>query len=166
MVFMKTKVIISLLFLSAIAIIPLKSIAQTSIIVQTKTSDQEFSITERGKLYFETNSLVINEEGVVTTFIDLANIKKIIFKSENGASIAEEQTEADRDLLIYPNPVEDYLYLSNVNTDIINLQMFSFDGKLVLRKTIQSLDPIDISFLSSGIYFLIVNDKTAKIIKR
>lgn len=157
--------IIFYLFVGILFFAPTKSAAQTNVFIETKTSNQTFSITDNGKLYFESGNLVINENGQSTTSVSLSDIKKITFKAE-GSSIAEDQIDGSLSIAVYPNPAENEIHLANVEFDKANIEIFSSIGKLVLKSQVNGAEPIDISSLSSGIYFLKVNGQTVKIIKR
>jgi len=60
----------------------------------------------------------------------------------------------------------------NLNTSEANVQIYVFDlsGSLLLSKQISGSDPVDVSFLSGGVYMAkIVTDKatvTRKFVKR
>ena len=95
----------------------------------------------------------------------MSDIKKITFKAE-GSSIAEDQIDGSLSIAVYPNPAENEIHLANVEFDKANIEIFSSIGKLVLKSQVNGAEPIDISSLSSGIYFLKVNGQTVKIIKR
>ena len=64
----------------------------------------------------------------------------------------------------YPNPVYDILYIdSKNNSNNCKLSIYTLNGEKVLETEIR--DTIDISQLSSGIYYVVVNDKRYKLIK-
>ncbi|MCZ4318299.1 T9SS type A sorting domain-containing protein [Aequorivita viscosa] len=64
-------------------------------------------------------------------------------------------------LSIYPNPTSDKLYLSGNTSEIELLQIFSIHGKLI-QKLNNISEEIDISTLSSGLYFLKLSSKEGK----
>jgi len=66
-------------------------------------------------------------------------------------------------LNIYPNPVIDFLSISNLNKQV-DYQVFNLEGKL-LRKGVVQNNQINLSDLSSGIYFVRINQQTFKVIK-
>lgn len=72
----------------------------------------------------------------------------------------EEKTE---DIDIYPNPATNQLQIQYIKSEILNVQIFSPDGKLLL-KTANS-DRIDIEQFPAGMYFIHIETK-AKIFKR
>lgn len=84
-----------------------------------------------------------------------------------------EQNDLNDSISIYPNPADDYLTISNNNTGIETIQLYSVLGNNIFEKTdINSLsESINISNLPSGIYLLKVIDSekrnaTKRIIKR
>lgn len=69
--------------------------------------------------------------------------------------------ELDNDVKIYPNPVDDLLYIDSEST-INEIRIFDISGKEIFNKTINYLTntSIDLSSLISGTYFLqIYTDK-------
>jgi hypothetical protein len=64
---------------------------------------------------------------------------------------------------IYPNPVGDYIQLSNI-TDKVNIEIYNMQGKLMLRKKVTN-EQVNISDISRGSYILKIiskNDVLAK----
>jgi uncharacterized protein (TIGR02145 family) len=57
------------------------------------------------------------------------------------------------ELIFYPNPAIEKLYLKNINNANVTVIIFDLQGKQVLIKQIDS-NPIDISDLSKGIYVI------------
>ena len=60
---------------------------------------------------------------------------------------------------IYPNPAVKELFISSANHELVNYQITDCNGRSIL--TGQMMDKIDISTLTSGIYFLTLTDKNA-----
>lgn len=56
-------------------------------------------------------------------------------------------------ITIYPNPVSDKLYFSGNSSEIVSLQIFSVQGKLI-RKLNNLSTEIDASHLKTGMYFV------------
>lgn len=59
---------------------------------------------------------------------------------------------AVKELLLYPNPVKDKLYLNQEVTGFISL--YASDGRLLLRQSIEAGQAIDVSHLKPGLYWL------------
>ena len=59
------------------------------------------------------------------------------------------------DVLIYPVPANDILYLKNFNPNFNIIEIFNAEGKIILERKIESRDSsINVSWLTSGIYFI------------
>ena len=65
---------------------------------------------------------------------------------------------------LYPNPVEDYLYIQSSDTTIKNIDIYNILGKKIY--SISSENSLDMSSYSAGIYFIKVNNSTFKIFKK
>lgn len=65
------------------------------------------------------------------------------------------------DFLVYPVPANSILYLKNINPNANQFELLNSDGKLVLTHEIENPlqeSSIDVSVVSSGLYFLKVSD--------
>ena len=68
------------------------------------------------------------------------------------------------DLVIYPNPVNDKIFIKNNTNSTIKTIIYSLNGKEL--KSDKTLNQIDVSELSKGIYFLkLIRENTTQIIK-
>jgi uncharacterized repeat protein (TIGR03803 family) len=88
-----------------------------------------------------------------------------IFQFDDGLPLSNPNVSAPTNIAIYPNPVQDVLYISlpeNTKADAI---LYDVAGKLVLRETIVGNAAISLNSLKSGVYFLQVGNNTQKIIK-
>lgn len=89
-------------------------------------------------------------------------------------STNEASASTEKDILLYPNPFKDYLYLdfTTHNFKDSEYQLFDAQGKLIKRdKITQSKSEFDFSLLPSAMYIIRVNQKgenlkTFKIIKK
>jgi hypothetical protein len=82
----------------------------------------------------------------------------------DNIGIDENQTNG---IIIYPNPTNDFINISNPN--VISVQLISNEGKCLLIRELQPFAKIDFSDFSNGLYYLKLNDsnesRTFKIIK-
>lgn len=65
---------------------------------------------------------------------------------------------------IYPNPVEDILYFKYKNSTIQTVQLYNVLGKLV--KQFSNAQSLDVSNLSTGVYFIKLQAEKQEIIKK
>ena len=85
---------------------------------------------------------VLNSNGCYST--DTSYITVI-----NNAGINEDQMN---NLVIYPNPTQDFIHISNDN--FITAELISNDGKSLLVRELPSYASIDFSGFSNGLYYL------------
>ena len=74
-------------------------------------------------------------------------------------------TYNDNNIIIYPNPVSNNLYITNVKSNE-TIQILDLTGKIIINKKIGPNNKIDLSFLQNGIYFIKTGSVTKKIIKK
>ncbi|MDB4286304.1 T9SS type A sorting domain-containing protein [bacterium] len=79
------------------------------------------------------------------------------------------QSQDLKTVSIYPNPVEDYVWIENPENKELEFLLYDLYGQLILRKS--NCTFIDMSNLSEGVYMLSIkeinsrNIETKKIIK-
>jgi|GEM_PF-2716856 len=87
--------------------------------------------------------------------IDLANITNIF------------NPHVSSKVLIYPNPIQNVFYVNLGESTTGNLEIYDTLGNLWLCENIISEKGIDVSFLSSGLYFIFIDKKyISSIIKK
>ena len=79
--------------------------------------------------------------------------------------------EIDSNVEIYPNPVDDRLYietLTQTQTQTLTIEIYDVYGRLQDYKTtrLQGNVAIDVTDLKSGIYFVKINTEKGNIVKR
>jgi hypothetical protein len=105
-----------------------------------------------------------------------------VIKSDNYTDIKESEIEINSDMLVYPNPAGDYIYINYGNYTLKGvvddksflrmqesaLRIYNVLGECVLTVETQnfvSLPRIDVSSLPSGVYFLKINQEVSKFTK-
>lgn len=82
-----------------------------------------------------------------------------------SAPTGMENIDVDIWLKIYPNPAEDYLYLSTEKQFEGILEIYNVQNKLFFSSNIYDSDKINISFLTPGFYFVIAKTDRGKAVK-
>ncbi|HRP03054.1 MAG TPA: zinc-dependent metalloprotease [Candidatus Kapabacteria bacterium] len=78
-----------------------------------------------------------------------------------------EYTNASLSTIIQPNPAIDYIVINDEITDSANIQIYNIKGIEILEVKLSNKgNRIDISKLSSGIYFIKVNHKIERFVKQ
>ncbi len=72
---------------------------------------------------------------------------------------------SSNEVKLYPNPINDILYLSNLNSfEKFSIRIYDMKGQLILKKFLETERILDLSHLSSGVYLLSLIDSSNKII--
>lgn len=90
--------------------------------------------TQNNKIYLD----ITNSEGSVATFF--VNLLS--------------QEEFKKNLIIYPNPVKDKLFIESPNIALEQVNIYDLSGKMVFKQKDLSNDNLDVSHLQSGVYIL------------
>ncbi|MFH2144390.1 MAG: CotH kinase family protein [Bacteroidota bacterium] len=81
------------------------------------------------------------------------------FSCENFP-LSYQEIRFDNNIIIYPNPADEYLFLSlnNINNDMIIIEIYDISGKLKYRKLDNNqgemIEKIDVSSFSQGLYLI------------
>lgn len=134
--------------------------AQTEVSIKLHNStDQSFTISDYGKIYFENGYLYISEGTGTPYSFEIANIQKMTF-----SHTVDIEDIATADMKIYPNPANGYIKIEGKNFDN-HYQIYSMDGSLVLSGRSNNGESIDITSLRKGLYLINVDGQTFKITK-
>lgn len=82
---------------------------------------------------------------------DTANLYYI--STEYKTTLGVDKTVEAKKIILYPNPVTDYLYLSNSNQNIEKVMIYNMNGSLV-KTTGKDIETIDMRHLTSGNYLV------------
>lgn len=75
----------------------------------------------------------------------------------------------DLNVKIYPNPINEYLFIESNEPDLELVNIYDINGKLILQveyKNYFSINQINLSFLVAGIYYIELKSPLKKIIER
>ena len=88
-------------------------------------------------------------------------MKSIIIVNPGPLSVETEKPATETSF--FPNPATETITTNNTST----LSIYNVSGQLVLAKVnLKNSEVIDISFLKSGIYFVVLDDRTEKLVVR
>ncbi len=93
----------------------------------------------------------------------------LLFSDIIQQQLSPENT--DNDLIIYPNPASDIVFIKNVKdlNGELNLEIYTSNGSLIKKQSVRfenQLVKIKVNELSSGIYFINVPVGGKNILKR
>lgn len=158
------KKFISLISLLLLMVITATTFAQTEVkVAMNDGSSSSIIVSDLGKLYFSPETLFVNDgNGTPQTFA-ISNIRKVTFTTLYDDI---ETHQSSNDILIYPNPAENYFKIASSNTEQMHILLYSITGQKLIDKYISANETVDISQLRSGIYLVQVNDTNFKLCKK
>ncbi len=137
--------------------------AQTIVTVTMQdASTQVFNVTASGKLFFENDQLVVIEAFSQSAAIDIADIRKVQFQSNDEDAVPSINKDK---ITIYPNPTTGKIKISGLDGVAVDVSVYSANGQLVMKRKITSDEEIDLSDMKRGLYMLKINDSVYKISK-
>ena len=150
-----------MLMLITMGIVQNRIIAQKMVIDFRNQDDQSESINTIQKLHFDKGELKINFKSGQIQNAPLEQIQKLYF----GDVSAKDEIKITK-LNIYPNPASTEINVAGIADGAVLISIYQMDGRLITKKKITKNDSqIDISQLSTGIYFVSSNGFSAKFIK-
>lgn len=134
--------------------------SQNMNIVKTDGTMQNMKIADIRKITFSGQDVVLGMQSGASQNIGMSNIQKFTF--ENTTAVDELRDGSE--LQIYPNPVRNKLYLKSTVPVQGTVAVLNVSGILVAEVLVEN-NSIDVSKLSSGIYFIRVNNSLQKFIR-
>lgn len=117
-------------------------------------------------LQFPENLLQINFLSGSAETYDLSTISTLYLRQYPLAADDYSLT-SDQEILIYPNPASDVIYLKNAPEAGSLVSIYRIDGALISQKQISSQNQaLDISGLTNGLYILRIDNQAIKFIKQ
>jgi len=101
-----------------------------------------------------------------TASFTLAEIQKLLFSQSSGNDVDEIANDVVKSLSIYPNPVQDVLFVDGVEENAV-IRIFNLKGEVfqtVIAK--EEVVQLNVSTLPQGIYILQAGNQAVKFIKK
>lgn len=143
--------------------------AQNSIVCLNPngTKDSTFGIGSGFNEYV--NSIAVHTDGKITvgggfTSYNNNNSSAYLITLHGDAPLSNEDFVEKKDILLWPNPVQNYLNISNLD-NIITVKIYDLQGKLVYESS-NTTTIIDVSSFASGLYIVQLQTETQAITKK
>ena len=158
----------TLLLLSFVTICFGVAKAELSLAVRPLSGSDCISVLQKiGKLTYSGDSLLVYDAEQILIYGELlTNVKHIRYSDEQtDPTVDAEQAFDDLQIIVYPNPTADVLYIDNAKDNTVRL--YSADGRLLqVQKALGYRIELNISNYASGVYILVCNNKAFNIIKK
>ncbi len=115
-------------------------------------------------IVFENNNMVVNTIDCGENYFSVSYSEQLTFE-ETTTDVDEVETLSL--MSIYPNPVSNTLTIDSRSTEILDARIFNANG-IILKSIVLhgQRNEIDIKDLSSGMYFIMIDDQIEKFIKQ
>jgi len=152
------------ILLGLFCVISLSSIGQNMTLNENSGLSSSYSIADIKKITFQNGDVVIQTQSSTDNF-SIGGVRNLVFG--NIITETEDIEQAFQELSAYPNPCGDVLNISQ-NTTGARYFIYDLNGSLI--QSDKAFSRINVSNLTTGVYFLKLvgktNTKTLKIIKK
>ena len=154
---------ITLLFALLLSVV---AMAEMSLVVRPMYgTDKITALQEIGKLVYSGDSLLVYDNVGTRVYADLFENVKHVRYSDEEPSITVGDVDVKNQVVVYPNPTVDVLYVDNVEAGVVRL--YSADGRLMQQVEVgEGRVAVDMSGCSAGVYVLVANNQVFNVIKR
>ena len=108
----------------------------------------------------------MDTETLPVAFVDWTGLNTVYGALNPTASTLSVEKVLASKFKIYPNPASDYIQIESNNVQITSVEMYSILGKKVVSQKKLTNNRLDVSNLTSGVYFMKVNAAGGSAIKK
>ncbi|MBQ0130011.1 MAG: T9SS type A sorting domain-containing protein [bacterium] len=130
-----------------------------AVITRHNGDEQIYQLNENDRISFPNDETLVITQNGTDIQIPISEIRKITFDEV----LATAENEA-KNIGIFPNPADNSFTISGIN-GFQQMNIYSFDGKLVKCEIIDCGQSIDITELPQGLYYVNINKQNFKLIK-
>lgn len=130
-----------------------------AVITRHNGDEQIYQLNGNDRISFPNDEILVITQNGTDIQIPISEIRKITFDEV----LATAENEA-KNIGIFPNPTNNSFTISGIN-GFQQMNIYSFDGKLVKYEIIDCGQSIDISELPQGLYYVNINKQNFKLIK-
>ncbi len=144
---------LALLF-SFVCLIVLEGVQGQNIYVRTNSNQTTYSLANIKKLTFSSGNLVVSSTPSEVNSYALNTMRYLNFTDLSLGT--KEYVQSPKNIVLYPNPVEDVLHLSFFNAlqGAIQIQICTLEGRVVQQENHNDTNPatLNVTGLPSGLY--------------
>ena len=102
---------------------------------------------------------VTTTENVFTTFADVQT-------TTICSSVGIAEASISNPFEIYPNPVNDVLFVKNPTNEILEVLIYDLTGKKLLQQTLSESGEVDVNFFRDGMYFINLMNSRVQVVQK
>ena len=154
---------ITLLLLLLLSVV---AMAEMSLVVRPMyDTDKIIALQKIGKLVYSGDSLLVYDNAGTRVYGDLfENVKHVRYSDEEPQTPVETQYIASQ-IVVYPNPTADVLYIDNA--EVGEVRLYTADGRLLqVVEAHEGRVAVDMSAYPAGTYVLFCSGEVFSVIKK
>ena len=155
-----------LLFMLFVLAIGLQVWAEMSLVVRPMADTDKITALQKiGKLVYSGDSLLVYDNVGALVYGDLLeNVKHVCYSDEVPQTPVETQYIASQ-IVVYPNPTADVLYVDNA--ELGEVRLYTADGRLLqVVEVYEGRVTVDMSGCPTGTYVLFCSGEVFSVIKK
>ena len=154
---------ITLLFALLLSVV---AMAEMSLVVRPMyDTDKIIALQKIGKLVYSGDSLLVYDNAGTRVYGDLFENVKYVRYSDEEPQTPVVETQIASQILVYPNPTADVLYIDNA--EVGEVRLYTSDGRLMqVVDAGEGRVAVDMSGCPVGVYVLVANNQVFNVIKR
>jgi hypothetical protein len=157
-----------LLFLMFVLAMGWQVRAEMSLVVcSMMEADKITALQKIGKLVYSGDSLLVYDNEGTLVYGDLfENVKHVRYSDERPPILVDDKQGVDAlQVVVYPNPTADVLYVDNVEAGVVRL--YSAEGRLLqILEVGEDRVMVDMSGYPAGTYLLFCGGEVFSVIKK
>ena len=114
---------------------------------------------------YEWDSTNGNAASINANQSNIENFTANIINHLSGITLSVDEGKINNAISVYPNPVEDNLYITNRHQENLYISLYDVNGRLLMKDMEVGNNPIDVSEISTGLFFTKVKDQNGKVLK-
>jgi Secretion system C-terminal sorting domain len=139
---------------------------QTLVVKVSNGTEYSKGLSTVQKLTFPNNTVLVQFKNGTSDSYNISNVSKIYFKGVISATQNPNFESAEK-LTIFPNPVDNLLFIQNNTEGVSLVKIFRLDGSLLISSNISTDNQsVDVSNLPSGMYVIKMNNQVSKFVKQ
>ena len=136
--------------------------AQGIAVVSSNGTTTNIHYSEIRSIVFGNHNMHVNKTECQDNYFSLPFTSQVIFAEDLGLA----ENSSTNSLSIFPNPATSEIHLAVSDSEEREIDILNIQGTLVSKVTVTGNQGIDVSRLSSGVYFIHVDGMSVKFIKQ
>lgn len=138
--------------------------AQNNLYVnQSAQSQVVYSLSSISRILTQESALLIKTTAGVSDTYTYSNLISLTFSATTSSEFISDKS----DLILFPNPAVETIYINGLNSSHSDLKIYNISGGLVYSQKVNSSElQISVESLVPGLYLVRVNNKTIKFSKK